>query len=862
MSIARRSSVYLQEALDAQNENGSSRSERASVIDNLNNTILLIELFKASLLKLGCHRWLSHIIKVVFEGQWLTRNVVSSLFPIEKTSARPPERADQSSFHRFVGDGMQREHILKPCVLSFGLLQSLCLCICGTFACNSYAQESTAVNQPQHRIALLIGSTTYPECAAIRPLHGPNNDIPLFSNMLKEKFEFQDKDITTLLGWPEEIEKRPTRSNIINAFNKLIETATDGSHVVILVSGHGTQVPVPEVNGVSTDPTENDGLNEVYLPADTQSWDGSKLPNAIIDDEFESWFNALRNKGAHVWVTFDTCHSGTMTRSIEIAGEEPLERSRMVRPETLSIPPAAPQANSNSRQSETLITGIQISGGSKQTSPTRGSFAAFSAAQPFEEAPELPRPAHAPRNPSHYYGLFTYSLVKAIERQKNPFSYQDLSQSILNLYCAERGTRGPTPVFEGDLSRQVLGQQDWKHLSEFPVTFTDDEYRIPAGALRGFTVGSIVEVRERAGADSGKTQGYLKITTSTPASSVAEPCLHDGKPSSSSLNITAESRCRIHSQDIGEMRVTLAIHHAPTIAQEHVQQLSALMDQLPNETQQLIHIAPDAASAEWLLQLLPPALATSEHGITTTSPVLILSPRGHRAEQRSEPLKGAQTADKHRLLAVHPFPQNMSKDDQNNLLQNLSEQLQKIFTWQNVWRVSDVANADALESDLTLRMTVRRDDKEIENPAELFAGEKVEIQLSNTGTRDWWVTLMFLGSDLSITQWTTGSIKASSDFRKLRATVDPQTSGAEGFVVFASPISIAQQEPRFGFLEQTALNDSQKKRSLTSTPTSAFGQLVAGAQTGKATRSLTMDAPDQPSVLLKNWITHPAGAKP
>ncbi|WP_437191976.1 caspase family protein [Planctomicrobium sp. SH527] len=743
---------------------------------------------------------------------------------------------------------------------------SLILCwtaFFGAVACDAYAQNAGTTNPPQHRIALLIGSTTYPECDAIRPLYGPNNDLPLFRNMLKEKFGFQDNDITTLVGWPEVTEQRPTRSNIVNAFSKLIDTAREGSHVVILVSGHGTQVPVPEVNGVSTDPAENDGLNEVYLPADTQRWDGSKLPNAIIDDEFEAWFNALRNNGAHVWVTFDTCHSGTMTRSVDINKEEPIERSRMVRPETLSIPMAKPHLAASAQQNETLISGVQNSSDSQKSLPSRGSLAAFSAAQPFEEAPELPRPAHAPRNPSHYYGLFTYSLVKAIERQKNPFSYQDLSQSILNIYCAERGTRGPTPVFEGDLSRQVLGQQDWKHVTEYPVSLIDDEYRIPAGSLHGMTVGSIVEVREGSGStpDSRNTQGYLKIVSSTPSAAVAEACLKDGEPAPAPLQITSESRCRIHSQDIGEMRVKLAIYKTQGVNPELEQQLTALLEKLPAETHRLIHLESNAETADWVLQLLPPTTAATEYGLSTTSPVLILSPRGQRMEPTQAASGSNSTPGKNRLIAVHPFPQKMSLESQNSLLHQLSEQLQKIFTWQNVWRISDVAHADAIDSDLKLQLTVKRSGEEIENPSELFSGEKVEVQLSNSGTRDWWVTLMFLGSDLSISQWTTGSIKASSDFRKLRATVDPHTSGAEGFVVFASPISITQQEPRFGFLEQSGLNDSQTNRSLNANPNSPFGKLIDGARTGKATRSLTLDAPDQPSVLLKNWITHPAGSK-
>ena len=53
-----------------------------------------------------------------------------------------------------------------------------------------------------------------------------------------------------------------------------------------------------------------------FLQRHAGRWNGSAggVENAIVDDEFGAAIDALRAKGAFVWVVFDACHSGTMDR--------------------------------------------------------------------------------------------------------------------------------------------------------------------------------------------------------------------------------------------------------------------------------------------------------------------------------------------------------------------------------------------------------------------------------------------------------------------------------------------------------------------------------------------------------------------
>lgn len=70
----------------------------------------------------------------------------------------------------------------------------------------------------------------------------------------------------------------------------------------------------------------------------------------------------------------------------------------------------------------------------------QGSVVAFYAAQAFEEAPDLPRPASAPKRPEHYFGMLTYTMVQILEQSKTPLDYRELGCLLAGRYRAERGS--------------------------------------------------------------------------------------------------------------------------------------------------------------------------------------------------------------------------------------------------------------------------------------------------------------------------------------------------------------------------------------------------------------------------------------
>ena len=126
-------------------------------------------------------------------------------------------------------------------------------------------------------------------------------------------------------------EAEPTYADIRAALKNLQGKLTTGDFALLYFSGHGSQQP--DQPGPDK---ERDGYDEIFLPADVKGWNKDKqaVENAIVDDEIAEFISAYRSKGADVWVIFDSCSSGTMTRGV---GDEST-RTRKVSPEDLRIP--------------------------------------------------------------------------------------------------------------------------------------------------------------------------------------------------------------------------------------------------------------------------------------------------------------------------------------------------------------------------------------------------------------------------------------------------------------------------------------------------------------------------------------------
>jgi len=723
----------------------------------------------------------------------------------------------------------------------------------GLSVCLQTLAQSDA--QPQ-RYALLVGCTEYRNCDRIPELWGPANDVPMFAELLATVFGFDLQNMTQLTGWPDEESSRPTHDNIVAAFEDLIGKSQPDTQIVILMSGHGTQIPIPEEQQDATDPAnpEPDGMDEVFLPADVRGWEEDGLGRAIRDDQVGRWLDEMKSRGAAVWIVFDCCHSGTMTRG----GHE-----REVHPFQLGIPEdqwararakAAPQERTRSIGSVEEGTLDTL-----QRSPDGGSVVAFYAAQSFEKAPELPRPSDAQRTRENYFGLLSYNLTRALRQRAarddaSGITYRELGRLLIAEYRAERGSRGPTPFFHGDLDREVLGTRSFTGSIPIFLERSKRSFQVNAGELAGLTVGTILAI-DPPGGDESAPVGHAVITKTTPATATVEACEFDGQAAVDLSDLPDACRCRIVQRDLGDMRVKLFVSADGTDdAQAARDALEKALESVPEHVAALFAVVESEDTADWTALAVGTSTAKANHRLDVDGPtVLLLSP----SRQPAGPNDAGDPVASHEHVLAYPAP------SADALIGPLSRDLQRIFTWQNVWRISGGLDGEgASEKNAYYRLEVTRtgaDDGESSSTqqSQLRPGDGIEIVVENTGREDLWVTILFLAGNFEVAEWWSGALESGKSFED-SGTVDGSSSGTEGFVVLAVPIRAHKHQPDYSYLEQSGLGvGSRDVRRPPEGPQTPFENLMAAAAFGRKTRAVRRNVPSTPQITAYSWYTLP-----
>jgi hypothetical protein len=125
------------------------------------------------------------------------------------------------------------------------------------------------------------------------------------SRLVQDQGWFQPGEIKTLIG------SAATAQQIQEAFHHwLIEGTQPGDQILFFYSGHGTQVL--DVDGDERASNPSDDRDEAIAPYDVYGANG-RLYNVIVDDQFNQWIERL--SGRSIALIFDSCHSGTVSRS-------------------------------------------------------------------------------------------------------------------------------------------------------------------------------------------------------------------------------------------------------------------------------------------------------------------------------------------------------------------------------------------------------------------------------------------------------------------------------------------------------------------------------------------------------------------
>lgn len=401
-------------------------------------------------------------------------------------------------------------------------------------------EDSVGGNAEPAVRALLVGVSKYSRINA-NTLNGPPNDVELVSHLLQKKFRIKKQDIL-ILSEGRAKDKLPTFANIEREFATLAQDVKPGDQVVILLSGHGSQLS--DDSGDEPD----DGKDEVFLTRDTHEPSKKVIANLVTDDLLRKWLDAIRDKGAFVFLIGDTCHSGTISRGdadvarvvdlIELADER----------KAVELPSKSQLGAANSRAKKDILVDF---GEETSFNVARGELVVLSATHPNERTYES-------KFGGKTYGWLTWTMCQVLANESHLPTYRELAQKIVWQY-QQNGWKRPHPLLEGTgnvVDREVLGIQSWPERSRINLTRDrEGNLKIDKGALHELTNGSILSVFD----DSQKEKpiAYVKVTRVRPLSALVEPVKY--KVLDTANNIEAPTFARLEARDLGPFKIHVGV---------------------------------------------------------------------------------------------------------------------------------------------------------------------------------------------------------------------------------------------------------------------------------------------------------------
>ena len=232
--------------------------------------------------------------------------------------------------------------------------------------------------------ALIIGIDRYPHMRQKQQLTGSVNDARAMASLAKDIWGFKPQQIKLLLN-----EQATSKTILAEIKNWLINGTSSGDRVLLTYSGHGSNKP-DENND------ELDGLDETIAPFDVQRIDLS-IVNMVSDDQISRLLTKMKDRD--VMLVVDSCHSGTITRALNL---EKNKGPAIVR--SLSIGRISRALDD--REFDEVRRGSSFLKGGKN-------LMAWSAVSPSEKAQEDMSQSENVRN-----GVFTRSFVEGLRDKR------------------------------------------------------------------------------------------------------------------------------------------------------------------------------------------------------------------------------------------------------------------------------------------------------------------------------------------------------------------------------------------------------------------------------------------------------------
>jgi hypothetical protein len=676
--------------------------------------------------------------------------------------------------------------------------------------------------------AVLVAVTEYPHLPPSARLVGPNNDAQLVYEYLMNSapISFAPENVTLLADGLENAIP-PDRATIGRTLDDLASRVKNGDFVYLHFSGHGTQQP-------AMDPSiEPDGLDEIFLPRDTGQWvDRTKgVPNALIDKEVRDHMQAIRDKGAFIWVVFDCCNSGTMTRAVGLTDGEEVERR--IPPAVLGIPDevmaeAAAQGEASRGTSGPVqrqnALGL-VTTESAAEAPAPGGMVAFFASQTTETTPEMPLPRGAAD--AKRLGLFTFTLYSKLA-ENQAVTYRQLGQAILQTYSANNRTR-PTPLFEGELDRPVFGMSEADRIAQWAIKVDGNGLEIPAGMLHRLSPGAKLAVLASPGTPLDQTLGYVEVTAARNLASRIVPVAHEGLPAIAVADIPQGAYARLSEVSIG---FELVVARPPDEAKQFPAEtglLNVVLEKIAQDQQVPINLRLVGATEDADVKLA----VMSEVDIGG----LLASGAGElgRASLGVEP----------RIWLLPPSAELSLEDGRRapslsvagasveEIADKLAENLVTMFRATSLSRLS--AASDFNSDEFTVNFRIKRDgtgDTEALLPGGVpvvHPDDQIHLEARNGSSRPIDINVLYIGSDYSIGHMYAERLHSGNEITVPLLAFTASSFGIERMVVVLSEAAPQTPVEDLSFLEQVGVRQQTRAAGVGPAGFSDLLRDVAGA---------------------------------
>jgi hypothetical protein len=635
--------------------------------------------------------------------------------------------------------------------------------------------------------ALLIGANQYPSLEERWWLKGPANDVQLVASYLTSQapVAFPSDHVTVLSDGVADLDA-PTLAAIRAAFADLTAKVQPGDFVYLHFSGHGTQAPALDPS------TELDGLDELFLPVDIGPWSDQigAVENALVDDEIGAMIDGLRAKGANVWAVFDSCHSGTVTRTVDGADEE--VRTRQLPPEALGIDPDALEVTTRSIGDPREVEAPFDAGSGE------GSFVAFFAAQTNEVTPEknLPK-GKLGRKPQ---GVFTWTLMETLAEYPHA-TYGQIGQEVLRRYSVKNLAKS-TPLFEGDLDQVVFAGEGGARVSQWQAEVTEAGLTIPAGTLHGLAEGAVLAVMASAADPDDAALGFVTLTSVETFVATGQGIEQDGKtlPAELPKGITLRKL-----DEVLDFTLTVAL---PPEGSLPAAALLAALDDLTDAAGPRFSFVPANQDADLRLTVL--ADSPRPDAIWVLPSTGLAEDLGHTPS--------VSTADK----------------DAETLAATLADTLTTMARAQNLLKLGAAVGQGDL--DVTVELQTRTPEDRTLRPLPfapvptLIPDDEVHVLARNNTEGPVDVNVLYVGADWSISHWFSGRLQPGDELKKGLFKISDDVLGQERMLVVVTPAKPQSPVEDLSYLAQEALPTTRNIGG------SAFGDALAEAGFGITTR--------------------------